>query len=39
MSSLAFSQYFAQMSEGIAEALDACRAPSDHAHPISRSRH
>jgi hypothetical protein len=39
MSSLAFSQYFAQMSEGIAEALDACRASSDHAHPISRSRH
>jgi hypothetical protein len=39
MTSLAFSPYFVQMSEGIAEALDACRASSDHAEQVSRSRH
>jgi hypothetical protein len=39
ISSLAFSQYFVQMSEGIAEALDACRSPNDHTAMNTRSRH
>jgi hypothetical protein len=39
LSSLAFSQYFAQMSESIAEALDVCHASANHAATASRSRH
>jgi hypothetical protein len=39
LSSLAFSQYFVQMSEGIAEALDACRSSADQAAMERRMRH
>ncbi|MBM7126517.1 XAC0095 family protein [Dyella flava] len=39
MTSLAFSQYFLQMSQGIAEAVDACGASADHMNPVSHSRH
>ena len=39
MTSLAFSQYFVEMSDGIAEAMDACGASADHADPLSHSRH
>ncbi|MBM7125306.1 XAC0095 family protein [Dyella flava] len=39
MTSLAFSQYFLEMSVGIAEAMDACGVSADHVDPVSRSRH
>ncbi|GLQ49996.1 XAC0095 family protein [Dyella flava] len=39
MISLAFSQYFLEMSVGIAEAMDACGVSADHVDPMGHSRH
>ena len=39
MTSLAFSQHFQQMSQGIAQALDACGASTNHIDLLSHSRH
>jgi hypothetical protein len=37
--SASLSHYFADMSEGITDVLDACLASADHAATVSRSRH